>query len=78
MFTHYQDVLNFWYNDENRPYWFTKSDDFDTRIAEQFSLLWQQACYGELNHWRTHIKGRLAEIIVLDQFSRNLKRNNSR
>jgi uncharacterized protein (DUF924 family) len=30
---------------------------------------------GELAHWRVDAHGRLAEIIVLDQFSRNLYRN---
>lgn len=75
MLTHYQDVLDFWFHDENRPYWFAKSDDFDARIAQQFGSVWQQARAGELSHWRASMEGRLAEILVLDQFSRNLKRN---
>lgn len=69
-------VLDFWFDPNNQPNWFAKSDDFDNQIRTQFNTAWQQAKMGELAHWRTSIKGRLAEIIVLDQFSRNLARDN--
>ena len=68
-------VLDFWFSDETRPFWFAKSDGFDAQIRERFYGVWQQAAAGELNHWRTTLRGRLAEIIVLDQFSRNLFRD---
>ena len=61
---HAQDVLDFWFNPSTKPFWFTKSDDFD-----------QKACLAELWPWRKTAEGRLAEIILLDQFSRNLYRN---
>ena len=35
----------------------------------------QGAPKGELQHWRGNIQGRLAKIIVLDQFSRNIHRD---
>ena len=41
----------------------------------QFFDIWQQAARGELSHWRDTLQGRLAEIIILDQFSRNLFRD---
>ncbi len=47
-------------------------------LHTRFGQLWQAAFQGELAHWRATIKGRLAEIIVLDQFSRNLFRNTPR
>lgn len=71
----YQPVLDFWFNTENQPYWFAKSDDFDLKIEQNFKELHSQAAAGELYTWRDNINGRLAEIIVLDQFSRNLFRN---
>lgn len=70
-----QVILDFWFNDEQKPFWFAKSDEFDEKIRLQFSEIWQKAAHGELNHWRATIEGRLAEILVLDQFSRNLHRN---
>lgn len=69
-----QDILTFWFSAESEPYWFAKSDAFDANIRAQFLAVWQQAAAGELYPWRATLKGRLAEIIVLDQFSRNLHR----
>lgn len=54
--------------------WFTSDPQFDAAVTERFTDVWQQACRGELSGWRGTIKGRLAEIIVLDQFSRNIAR----
>nr|WP_314739487.1 DUF924 family protein [uncultured Haemophilus sp.] len=72
---YYQQVLDFWFNEETKPFWFAKSDEFDAQIRAQFFDIWQQACQSKLNHWHDTVHGRLAEIIVLDQFSRNLNRN---
>ncbi len=69
-----QIVLDFWYKEENRAFWFAQSDAFDETIRTQFTETLQQAMKGELYTWRSSIKGRLAEIIVLDQFSRNIFR----
>lgn len=71
----YQAVLDFWFSEETKPFWFAKSEEFDRQIRDQFYELWQQAAQSELSHWRETVYGRLAEIIVLDQFSRNLHRN---
>ncbi len=79
-------VLTFWFDKDSEPYWFEKNDAFDKRIEESFSEIWQAAKQGECASWRrtesladnnnaiTNLAGRLAEIIVLDQFSRNLCR----
>lgn len=55
--------------------WWTSDPDFDAKIRERFSPLMRQAALGELFAWRQEPLGRLAEIIVLDQFSRNVYRN---
>jgi uncharacterized protein (DUF924 family)/formiminotetrahydrofolate cyclodeaminase len=73
-----QRLLAFWFDSENKPFWFQKNASFDQKIANNFFALWQSACKGELAAWRQTIKGRLAEIIILDQFSRNLNRNGER
>lgn len=71
----YQDILDFWFAAENRPNWFAKSNNFDVLIEKKFKALHQQAAQAELWSWRNSAEGRLAEIIVLDQFSRNLYRD---
>lgn len=70
-----QTVLAFWFDEANRPFWFAKSDAFDAAIRSRFADLWRQAAQAELFGWRDTLHGRLAEIIVLDQFSRNLFRD---
>ena len=71
----YQDILEFWFNPENQPNWFAKSNNFDVLIEKKFKDIHQAASQAELWQWRTTAEGRLAEIIVLDQFSRNLFRD---
>ena len=70
-------VLEFWFNSENESKWFIKSEEFDNGIKEKFYDVWKSGCEGLLYEWREDIYGRLAEIIVLDQFSRNLCRGKS-
>jgi len=68
------DVLEFWFNTLERSDWFKKSDELDARIKALFETTHQQIMVGETAHWREMPEGRLAEIIVLDQFSRNMFR----
>ncbi|MCF8998319.1 DUF924 family protein [Acinetobacter nectaris] len=68
-------VLNFWFNPENKPKWFVKDTQFDQKIADMFQKIHDAASQAELWSWRTTAEGRLAEIIILDQFSRNLFRD---
>jgi uncharacterized protein (DUF924 family) len=72
----YQSVVDFWFVESKPEMWFSKNDDFDKSIKNRFTKLHYQASVGELYHWRSTAQGRLAEIIVLDQFSRNLFREN--
>lgn len=69
-----QDVLNFWFEEITTRQWFTVDTDLDTLIHERFATTHRQAASGELYSWRATAAGRLAEIIVLDQFSRNMFR----
>ena len=70
----YQQVLDFWFDPNNQQYWFAKDDNFDLEIEDLFEHTLEQAMRCELWTWRESAQGRLAEIIVLDQFSRNLFR----
>lgn len=68
-------ALHFWFNELEPKQWFVKDESLDQEITERFTDLHQQAVQGELWSWRDSAKGRLAEIIVLDQFSRNMYRD---
>lgn len=69
-----QAVIDFWFNSGNEDKWFAKDDAFDAKIESEFGSTWLLAKQGGLARWRSTTEGRLAEIIVLDQFSRNLMR----
>lgn len=71
----YQEVLDFWFKESEAAQWFTKDEAFDEEIRRRFGAIHGQASRGECVSWRETINGRLAEVIVLDQFSRNLYRN---
>ena len=73
-----QDVLDFWFLETDPKFWFRKDSGFDTVINSRFAGLHKAASAGELQDWRESAVGRLAEIIVLDQFSRNLYRDDAR
>lgn len=70
-----QEILKFWFEETNPKMWWTADAQFDRLIKERFLHLLVSAARGELFDWRNEPKGRLAEIIVLDQFSRNIYRN---
>jgi uncharacterized protein (DUF924 family) len=70
-----QDVLHFWFEELKQKDWFAKNEKLDTEIRGRFQKVHTQARIGELFSWRSSSAGRLAEIIVLDQFSRNMFRD---
>lgn len=70
-------VLAFWFDEVGSAGWWRKDAALDARIAEQFGNALIAARRGELAHWREQPAGRLAEIIVLDQFSRNIHRDSA-
>lgn len=78
MHNEWQKVLDFWFKESTNKQWFEKKPQFDAIIRDRFKLTTEKASRGELAHWRCSIKGRLAEIIVLDQFSRNIWRDTAK
>lgn len=69
------EVLTFWFQEIEARLWFASDRGFDDLIRQRFHSVIQKAAAGELYSWRATAEGRLAEIIVLDQFSRNVFRN---
>jgi uncharacterized protein (DUF924 family) len=67
-------VLQFWFKDITPAQWWKVDPTLDRLIADRFSEIHAQANRCELFEWRKEPGGRLAEIIVLDQFSRNIYR----
>ena len=54
--------------------WFQKDDAFDAMLRERFGATIEAARTGRLDAWAQHAEGRLALLIVLDQFTRNVFR----
>ena len=73
----FHSVIDFWFDEIDPRQWWNRDDEFDRRIHERFGAAHAQASRCELYHWRATPLGRLAEIVVLDQFSRNMYRNSA-
>ncbi len=82
----FEDVLRFWFPQQlsgdyaamgrQLEWWFRGGAD--STIIERFSSLLERAVRGELDHWSHGPRGRLALIVVLDQFSRTIYRDTRR
>ena len=73
-----QEVWGFWFVECEPADWFKKSEEFDNEIRSRFLETYEAIVDGETADWRRSAKGRLAEIIVLDQFSRNMFRDDAK
>jgi len=85
--TEAEQVLEFWFGDSLRPdadlrphlaRWFGRNAALDRSIGERFGLLITRASGGACNDWARTPRGRLALIVVLDQFTRNAFRDSPR
>ena len=72
---HYEKIIHFWFSELSVAQWWKKDAELDRTIAERFGKVHAAAARCELFHWRTTAEGRLAEVLVLDQFSRNIHRH---
>ena len=73
----YLAVLEFWFDEIEPKQWWQQSENFDAMIRRRFGNLHAQAVCCELYGWRKTAAGRLAEVIAIDQFSRNLHRGSA-
>lgn len=68
------DILRFWFEECTPAQWWKVDAAFDAQLRARFLPVLQAAAQAELHGWRSTPEGRLAEVIVLDQFSRNIFR----
>jgi uncharacterized protein (DUF924 family) len=73
-----QDILHFWFEELSDKQHFVKDPVLDATIGKRFGATLEAAARCELFAWRSTAQGRLAEILVLDQFSRNVYRDTAR
>jgi uncharacterized protein (DUF924 family) len=80
-----QEVLDFWFGGHtdpvygsNRAEWFRKDPAFDDSIRSRFGALIERGLRGELEAWAAAPTSALAQVIVLDQFTRNAYRDTAR
>jgi uncharacterized protein (DUF924 family) len=73
-----EDVIRFWFVDHGRDEWFGGGPEFDAKLTALFRDTHAAVAAGEAWRWRETSQGRLAEIIVLDQFSRQIYRGEGR
>jgi uncharacterized protein (DUF924 family) len=72
------DILQFWFEELSDKQHFVKDPALDEAIRQRFGATLEAAARCELFGWRGTPQGRLAEILVLDQFSRNIWRDTPR
>ena len=80
------EVLSFWFGEDYKPgvdpefrrEWFVKDPEFDSLIAEKFGDDIEPAVRGDYDDWAETPQGRMALILLLDQFPRNLFRGSPR
>lgn len=70
----HNEIIEFWFVEIDKIKRFKKDEIFDELIRSRFSEVHTLASKCELFSWRSTALGCLAEIIVLDQFSRNMYR----
>ncbi len=82
-----EEILTFWFStirdepsyfEEYAPRWFVQNADFDREIVRRFQADYELAAQGQLTHWTQTARGGVALILVLDQFPRNMFRNDPR
>jgi uncharacterized protein (DUF924 family) len=74
----HDEILRFWFHDIQPAQWWKVDPAFDALLRERYAALLECAARAECQAWRDSTHGRLAEIIVLDQFSRNIHRGTPR
>src|ERR1700682_6255830 len=83
----FAEVLEFWFgrldrfgcaDPEHAARWWKKDASFDRILRQRFAILHEAVANGEHSDWLATPRGRLAFVVVLDQFSRNMFRDTKR
>ena len=79
------EILDYWFgapgspeHGKRREMWFLEGRTIDTEVRERFLPLHERAAAGELDHWRNDPRACLALILIFDQFSRHIFRDQPR
>jgi len=78
MKTRISEVLDFWFVKTPSEKRFKKDEKFDQEIKENFLIDYENASLNKYDDWQDTPEGCLALVILLDQFSRNMFRDNKR
>ena len=70
-----EDILEFW-SSAGAESWYLQSAELDGQIRERYEAAWSDALAGKYSHWQLEARSALALVILLDQFPRNMFRNN--
>ncbi len=73
-----QEVNAFWINEVGPGGWYLQDERLDQEIRDRFLATWEEAAEGGLGEWKTTPEGLLAYLILLDQFPRNMFRQDAR
>ncbi|OOY11402.1 hypothetical protein BMG00_16950 [Thioclava marina] len=73
-----EEIVRFWRVEVGEKHWYQSTEEIDAAIRRRFAPLWQVASQGALNEWERCPTGALALILLLDQFPRNMFRDDPR
>ncbi|WP_135503351.1 DUF924 family protein [Roseovarius aestuariivivens] len=70
-----EEVLSYWLDEIGPKGWYEGSSELDAEIRNKFEAAWRNAAEGTFGLWLTYPSGTLAYIILMDQFPRNMFRD---
>ena len=73
-----QEVLTYWVDEVGPEGWYNSTPELDAEIRNKFEAAWQEAREGACGLWLTSPVGAIGYIILTDQFSRNMYRDDAR
>ncbi len=71
-------VLEFWFSEASRPFWFQPTPAFDESVRMQLGALYEDAIEGRLDDWKSGAEDALGLCILFDQVPRNIFRKTRR
>lgn len=72
------EIIRFWRIEVGEKYWYQSSEQIDAAIRRRYAPLWQVGAQGALTEWERNAQGALALLLLLDQFPRNMFRDDPR
>ena len=73
-----QEILDFWFKETPSDMRFKKDEKFDQKIKNNFLKDYELACQNEYDDWQDNPMSCLSLVILFDQFSRNMFRNDKK